>query len=328
MESKIKKIGVLTSGGDAPGMNAAVRAVVRAALADGIEVFGIRRGYAGLMSGDIVKMDMRSVSDIITRGGTMLYSARSLEFNSPEGEMKAVETCKKFGLEGIVVVGGDGSFRGARALTLRGINCVGIPGTIDNDLACSDYTIGVDTALQTIVSNVDKVRDTSESHDRCTIVEVMGRRCGYLALHSGVATGAVAILVPEIEFDFQKDVIDRIKRSQSLGKKHFVIIAAEGIKYPGGSISAMAKLIEEQTGVETKANVMGHMQRGGSPTTKDRVVASQMGVHAVNLLANGIGSRVVVTKDDHIVDYDILEALAMPATFDKELYDMAYRISI
>ncbi|MBQ3140635.1 MAG: ATP-dependent 6-phosphofructokinase, partial [Clostridia bacterium] len=248
MESKIKKIGVLTSGGDAPGMNAAVRAVVRAALSAGIEVFGIRRGYDGLMSGDIFKMDMRSVSDIINRGGTFLYSARCPEFNTPEGEMKAVETCKKFGLEGIVVCGGDGSFRGARALTLRGVNCVGIPGTIDNDLACSDYTLGVDTALQTIVSNVDKIRDTSESHDRCTVVEVMGRRCGYLALHSGVATGAVSILVPEIEFDFQKDVIDRIKYTQSLGKQHFIVIAAEGIKYPGGSISAMAKMIEEATG--------------------------------------------------------------------------------
>lgn len=327
MSKNIKRIGVLTSGGDAPGMNAAVRAVVRAGIRAGLEVYGIRRGYHGLVNPDVFPMDVRSVSDIIHRGGTVLYTARCPEFKTEEGMQKAIKTCGDFGLEGLVVIGGDGSFRGARDLSIRGILCVGIPGTIDNDISSSDYTIGVDTALSTIVSSVDKIRDTSQSHDRCTVVEVMGRRCGYLALHSGIAAGATTILVPEVPFDFEKDIIARMQYTQSIGKKHFIIITAEGVEYPGG-VSQLAKDIEARTGVESKATILGHVQRGGSPTPKDRIVATQMGAYAVDLLCKGVGNRVVVTKHEEIVDYDILEALQMPSTFDTNLYRIAHDISI
>ncbi|MBE6835010.1 MAG: 6-phosphofructokinase [Ruminococcaceae bacterium] len=320
----MRTIGVLTSGGDAPGMNAAIRAVVRTGVQNGMRVMGIRRGYNGLMSGDMFEMNLRSVSDIIHRGGTMLYTARSPEFKTEEGLQKAMDVCKQVGMEGIVVIGGDGSFRGARDLSLRGINCVGIPGTIDNDIACCDYTIGYDTAMNTIMEMVDRVRDTTESHDRCSVIEVMGRRAGYLALHAGIAVGATSILIPEVEFDFQRDVIDRMRKTQQTDKKHFIIVVAEGI----GGVAEMAKQIEEQTGVETRATVLGHVQRGGSPTVRDRVEASKMGNYAVKLLLDGIGNRVVASKQGQIVDYDIYEALNMTKHINMDTYNMAHEISI
>ena len=320
----MKTIGVLTSGGDAPGMNAAVRAVVRAGCENGFRVMGIRRGYNGLMQGDMFEMNLRSVSNIINRGGTVLYSARSPEFKTEEGLQKALKVAKDVNMEGIVVIGGDGSFRGARDLSLRGVNCVGIPGTIDNDIACSDYTIGYDTAMNTVLEMVDRLRDTSESHDRCTVVEVMGRRAGYIALNAGIACGATSILIPEVEYDFQRDVIERMKRTQKTGKRHFIIIVAEGI----GGVEEMAKRIEAETGVETRATVLGHVQRGGHPTVRDRVTASLMGHKAVELLKAGIGNRVLAINKDEIVDYDIFEALNMKKSLNIEEYKIAHEISI
>ena len=320
----MKTIGVLTSGGDAPGMNAAVRAVVRAGCENGFRVMGIRRGYNGLMQGDMFEMNLRSVSNIINRGGTVLYSARSPEFKTEEGLQKALKVAKDVNMEGIVVIGGDGSFRGARDLSLRGVNCVGIPGTIDNDIACSDYTIGYDTAMNTVLEMVDRLRDTSESHDRCSVVEVMGRRAGYIALNAGIACGATSILIPEVEYDFQRDVIDRMKRTQKTGKKHFIIIVAEGI----GGVDEMAKRIEAETGVETRATVLGHVQRGGHPTVRDRVTASLMGHKAVELLKAGIGNRVLAINKDEIVDYDIFEALNMKKSLNIDEYKIAHEISI
>lgn len=320
----MKKIGVLTSGGDAPGMNAAIRAVVRAGVENGLNVVGIKRGYNGLMYGDIYEMNLRSVSNIINRGGTILYSARSPEFKTEEGMQKAIDVCKTEGIDGVVVIGGDGSFRGARDLSLRGIPCVGIPGTIDNDIACCDYTIGYDTAMNTVMEMVDRLRDTTESHDRCSVVEVMGRRAGYIALNAGIACGATTILIPEVEFDFERDVIERMRRTQKTGKRHFIIIVAEGI----GGVSEMAKKIEEVTGIESRATILGHVQRGGSPTVRDRVAGSLMGCKAVELLKQGIGNRVVAMKKDEIVDYDIFEALNMSKSIDLELYRLAHEISI
>ena len=320
----MKTIGVLTSGGDAPGMNAAVRAVVRAGCENGFRVMGIRRGYNGLMQGDMFEMNLRSVSNIINRGGTILYSARSPEFKTEEGLQKALKVAKDVNMEGIVVIGGDGSFRGARDLSLRGVNCVGIPGTIDNDIAGSDYTIGYDTAMNTVLEMVDRLRDTSESHDRCSVVEVMGRRAGYIALNAGIACGATSILIPEVEYDFQRDVIDRMKRTQKTGKKHFIIIVAEGI----GGVEEMAKRIEAETGVETRATVLGHVQRGGHPTVRDRVTASLMGHKAVELLKAGIGNRVLAINKGEIVDYDIFEALNMKKSLNIEEYKIAHEISI
>lgn len=308
----MKSIAVLTSGGDAPGMNPAVRAVVRTACQRGIKVYGVDRGYTGLINGDIHEMNLRSVSDIITRGGTILYSARCPEFKTEEGLQKAVATCKKFGIDGMVIIGGDGSFRGARDLSLRGIPCIGLPGTIDNDISCTDYTIGYDTCLNTIVQMVDRIRDTSESHDRCTVVEVMGRGAGYLALEAGIAVGATSIIVPEVEYDIERDVIARIREFQKTGKKHFIVIVAEGV----GGTAEIAKKIEAETGVESRATILGHVQRGGSPTARDRIMASQMGSRAVDLLTQGIGNRVVGIKDNKIVDFDIFEALKMTKTID------------
>ena len=325
----MKTIGVLTSGGDAPGMNAAVRAVVRTACESHIKVYGIDRGYKGLMEGSLIPMEIRTVCDIIHRGGTMLHSARSKEFATEEGMQKAIEICHAYGIEGIVVIGGDGSFRGARDLSERGIPCVGIPGTIDNDIACCDYTIGYDTCLNTIMEMVDRIRDTSASHDRCSVIEVMGRRAGYLALNAGIAVGATAILIPEIEFDLKRDVFDRIRRTQKTGKKHFLVIVAEGVTADGNiTVDELAKAIEEETGVESRAMVLAHVQRGGSPTVRDRVVASQMGYRAVELLMDGIGNRVVAMQKDQIVDYDIFEALNMKKHIDMNLYKMANIISI
>ncbi len=320
----IKTIGVLTSGGDAPGMNAAIRAVVRTGCELGMKVYGIRRGYNGLMENDMFEMNLRSVSDIVNRGGTILYSARSERFKTEEGMQAAIRTCREMDIDGIVVIGGDGSFRGARDLSLRGIPCVAIPGTIDNDIGCCDYTIGYDTAMNTVMSMVDRIRDTTESHDRCAVVEVMGRGAGYLALSSGIACGATSILIPEVEYDFDRDVIERMKRTQATGKVHFVIMVSEAI----GGVEEMAKRIQAETGVESRATILGHVQRGGSPTSRDRIVASQMGYYAVGLLKEGIGNRVVAMQKEKIVDFDIFEALNMKSSIDLNMYKMAMEISI
>ena len=319
-----KAIAVLTSGGDAPGMNAAVRAVARAALCKGMRVIGVHRGYNGLLNGDVFEMNLRSVSDIIHRGGTILYTARSEEYNTPAGVKKAAETCRELGVVGVVVIGGDGSFRGARDLTNEGILCVGIPGTIDNDIACSEYTVGFDTAMNTAMNMIDHIRDTAQSHDRCSVIEVMGRRCGDIALQTGIAVGATAILVPEREYDLDNDVIKRMMATQKTGKKHFIVIVAEGV----GHSDKIAKYIEEKTGVETRLTVLGHVQRGGMPTLRDRVVASAMGHKAVELLSQGIGNRVVAMTNGKIVDYDITEALNQKRVFDDQLYQIALDISI
>lgn len=320
----IKRIAVLTSGGDAPGMNAAVRAAVRTALGKGVEVYGVYRGYNGLIHGDLVPLNLRSVSDIIHRGGTALYTARSPEFCTEEGMQKAVNVCAKFGIEGLVVAGGDGSFRGAQDLTRHGVPCVGLPCTIDNDIACCEHTIGYDTALNTCMGMIDKLRDTSQSHDRCSVVEVMGRQAGYLALNVGIAVGATSILVPEVPYDFERDVIARMKKTSATGKKHFIIIVAEGV----GHVMEIAKRIQEETGVESRATILGHVQRGGDPTVRDRVLASQMGNYAVEMLLAGKSNRVVTIQNDTLVDYDIEEALRMKKPFDKELYRIAHEISI
>ncbi|MBQ7965386.1 MAG: 6-phosphofructokinase [Ruminococcus sp.] len=319
-----KSIAVLTSGGDAPGMNAAVRSVVRAAMYRGMDVIGVYRGYNGLLNKDVKKLDLRSVSDCINRGGTILYTARSEEMKTPEGMAKAAQNCRELGIDGLVVIGGDGSFQGARKLSLAGIPCVGIPGTIDNDIACSEYTVGFDTAMNTAMEMVDKIRDTAQSHDRCSVVEVMGRRCGDIALQTGIACGATSILVPEIECDIERDVISKIYDQKSTGKKHFIIVVAEGV----GGVEDLAKYIEKRTGIETRATILGHVQRGGSPTLRDRVIATAMGADAVRLLEKGIGNRVIALKDGRTVDYDILEALEMKREFDKELYQTAMEVSI
>ena len=319
-----KNIAVLTSGGDAPGMNAAVRAVVRTGLNFGMKVYGVMRGYNGLLNGDLKEMNMRSVSDIMQHGGTALFTARSPEFNTPEGVKKAADMCRKLDIDGLVVIGGDGSFRGARDLTGEGILTIGVPGTIDNDIACTDYTIGYDTALNTAMEMIDRIRDTTESHDRCSVVEVMGRRCGDIALNVGVAAGAIATLVPEVPFDFEKDVIGRIRMAQKTGKRHYIIVVAEGV----GHTQEITERIQKETGIESRATILGHVQRGGSPTLRDRVVASRMGYHAVDLLNQGIGNRVVAMKGENIVDYDITEALEMPRTFDERLYRVSAVLSI
>ena len=314
----MKTIGVLTSGGDAPGMNAAVRAVVRTAVYNGITVKGIRRGYNGLMEGDIIDLDSRAVSGIIQLGGTMLYSARSPRFKTAEGVAEAVETCKKHGIEGIVVIGGDGSFRGARDLSLAGIPCVGVPATIDNDISSTEYTIGFDTAMNTVIQMVDRLRDTCDSHERCSVVEVMGRHAGHLALRTAIGVGALAVLVPERENDINA-VIEKIKETQRMGKKHFIVMVAEGV----GGVTEMAKQIEAETGIETRATILGHVQRGGSPTLRDRLIATQMGFAAVELLKEGIGNRVVAYKLGHVVNYDIYEALNMTKGLEDNLCTLA-----
>ena len=319
-----KSIAVLTSGGDAPGMNAAVRAVVRAGINKGMRVYGVYRGYNGLLNGDVQEMNLRSVSDIIGFGGTMLYTARSEEFATPAGIKKAADFCRSIDVSGVVVIGGDGSFKGARALTNAGINCIGIPGTIDNDIACSEYTVGFDTAMNTALQMVDRIRDTAQSHERCSIVEVMGRRCGDIALQTGIATGATAILVPEIPYNIERDVIQRIINTQKTGKKHFIIVVAEGV----GKVAELANYIENRLGIETRATILGHVQRGGSPTLRDRVVASEMGFRAVELLEKNLGNRVVAMKDGKIIDLDINEALDMQRVCDEDLYKIAMTISI
>lgn len=320
---EIKKIGVLTSGGDAPGMNAAVRAVVRSAISKGIEVVGIYRGYNGLINGDIKPLDVTSVSDIIQRGGTVLYTARCLEFKEQAGILKAKETCVSNGIDGIVVIGGDGSFRGAADLSAAGIPCIGLPGTIDNDIAMTEYTIGYDTAMNTAMELMDKLNDTASSHDRCSVVEVMGRRAGYIALNTGIACGATAIITTEMPYDIN-DVCNKIAASRKAGKNHFIIVVSEGV----GNAQAISDEIHERTGLESRVTILGHVQRGGSPTLRDRVEASRMGYYAVELLEKGIGNRVVGLKDGKVVDVDIQEALSMKKEFPADLYNIANSIAI
>ncbi|MDE6785095.1 MAG: 6-phosphofructokinase [Ruminococcus sp.] len=318
----IKKIGVLTSGGDAPGMNAAVRAVVRAAISRGMEVYGVRRGYNGLINGDIMRMDERSVTDIIHQGGTILYTARCLEFKEKEGVAKAKAKCDELGIEGLVVIGGDGSFRGAADLSAMGVLCVGLPGTIDNDISCTDYTIGFDTAMNTAMELVDKLRDTSQSHDRISVVEVMGRGAGHIAVNTGIACGATDIITKEVPYDLDRIAATMLEK-KARGKQNFVVIVAEGI----GHSQEIAAELEKKTGIEARATILGHVQRGGNPTVRDRVEATRMGYYAVELLEKGIGNRVVGIKDSKIVDYDIQEALSMKKPYDSELHRIAEEIA-
>ncbi len=316
MDNEIKTIGVLTSGGDAPGMNAAIRAVVREAIYNGKQVKGIKRGYAGLLTEDIIDIDAKFMSDTIQKGGTILQTARCLEFTTEEGQKRGAEVCRKHGIDGIVVIGGDGSFRGAQKLAAQGINTIGVPGTIDLDIACTDYTIGFDTAVNTAMEAIDKVRDTSTSHERCSIIEVMGRHAGYIAMWCGIANGAEQILIPErYDYDEQK-LVDSIVESFNKGKKHYIIINAEGI----GHSTSLARRIEAATGIETRATILGHMQRGGTPTCKDRVYASTMGVLAADLLCRGKSNRVVAYKNGDFCDFDIDEALAMQKDIPEILY--------
>lgn len=316
MAKEVKTIGVLTSGGDAPGMNAAIRAVVRTAINRGLKVKGVMRGYAGLLQEEIVDMDGLSVSDIIHRGGTILYTARCQEFTTAEGQKRGAEICRKHGIDGMVIIGGDGSFRGAGKLSALGINTIGLPGTIDLDIACTDYTIGFDTAVNTAMEAIDKVRDTSTSHERCSIIEVMGRNAGYIALWCGIANGAEDILLPERYDGDEQSLINRIIENRKRGKKHHIIINAEGI----GHSTSMAKRIEAATGIETRATILGHMQRGGAPTCKDRVYASIMGAKAVELLCNGKSNRLVAYKHGEYVDFDIQEALNMKKDIPEDQY--------
>ncbi len=317
-----KKIGVLTSGGDAPGMNAAIRAVVRSALSKGMEVYGVHRGYNGLINGDVFKMDERSVSDIIHQGGTVLYTARCPEFRTQEGVAKAKARCDELGIEGLVVIGGDGSFRGAADLSAMGMVCVGIPGTIDNDISCTDYTIGFDTAMNTAMELVDKLRDTSQSHDRISVVEVMGRGAGHIAVNTGIACGATDIITQEVPYNIDA-IANTMLEKKAKGKQNFVVIVAEGI----GHSQEIAAQLQEKTGIEARATILGHVQRGGNPTLRDRVEATRMGYYAVELIEQGIGNRVVGIKDSKIVDYDIQEALLMKKPYDEKLHHIAEEIA-
>ncbi len=313
MTNTVKRIGVLTSGGDAPGMNAAVRAVVRAARYRGIDCVGIRRGWNGLINGDVFVMDDSSVSHIINRGGTILYTARSEEFMTEAGQQKAANTCKLLGLDGVVAIGGDGTFRGALALSQHGVSVCCIPGTIDNDIGCSEYTIGFDTACNTAMDAIDKLRDTMQSHERCSVVEVMGRHAGHLALYVGLASGATAVLVPEKEIDFENDVVEKIRAARLSGRTHYMIVVAEG----AGSAVEIGKKIHEATSLDPRVTVLGHIQRGGAPTVRDRVTATRMGYHAVELLANGHTNRVVCRKGGTTTDVDIVEGLETKKTIKK-----------
>ncbi len=324
MANEVQTIGVLTSGGDAPGMNAAIRAVVRQAIAKGKKVKGIKRGYAGLLNEEIIDMDAHSVSEIIQRGGTILQTARCLEFIDPEVQKKGAEICKKHGIDGLVVIGGDGSFKGAQKLAALGINTIGLPGTIDLDIACTEYTIGFDTAVNTAMEAIDKVRDTSTSHERCSIIEVMGRGAGYIALWCGIANGAEDVLLPERYNHDEQALIEHIIEGKRKGKQHHIIINAEGI----GHSSSMAKRIEAATGIETRATILGHMQRGGSPTCKDRVYASTMGALAVDLLCEGATNRVVGYRHGEFVDFDIDDALSMTKGIDEYQFEICTSLNV
>lgn len=322
----MKTIGILTSGGDAPGMNAAIRAVVRSAIYYGCKVYGINRGYKGLLEEDLMEMNLSSVGDIIHRGGTMLKSSRCEEFKTEEGRKLGVKVLKKYGIDCLVVIGGDGSFNGAKKLSEMGFSAIGIPGTIDNDLEYTDYTIGFDTAMNTVIDAIGKIRDTSSSHERVNIVEVMGRNCGDLALYAGIAGGAETIIVPEVEIKLE-DIALRLKTTQKRGKRHSIIVMAEGVEKVG-SASELKKVLTEEAGADVRVTVLGHVQRGGSPTAFDRILASRFGYRAVELLLEGKSSRVVGIKDNQIIDMDIQDALAMPKTFNRELYEMAKVLSI
>ncbi|MFU0788372.1 6-phosphofructokinase [Cerasibacillus sp. JNUCC 74] len=319
----MKKIGVLTSGGDAPGMNAAIRAVVRKAIYHNIEVYGVKYGFQGLMEGTIEKMEIGSVGDIIHRGGTILYSARSEEFKTEEGQQKAIEQLNKFGIEGLIVIGGDGSFRGAQKLTEKGYPCIGVPGTIDNDIAGTDFTIGFDTALNTVIEAIDKVRDTATSHKRTYIIEVMGRNAGDIALWAGLADGAESILIPEKKEKFET-VVQKLKRGHKRGKKHSIIILAEGV----GSGIEYGKRIEEATDLETRVTVLGHIQRGGSPSAADRVLASRLAAKAVDLLMAGKAGRMVGIQQNQIVDHEISKVLHEQHTINDDMYTLSQELSI
>ena len=315
----INRIGVLTSGGDAPGMNAAIRAVVRTARANGVSCLGIRRGYNGLINGDVVELDARSVDGILVKGGTMLYTARCEEFKTEEGQMRAQDICHYLGIDGLVAIGGDGTFRGALDLSRRGVSTVGVPATIDNDIPCTQYTIGYDTACNTAIEAIDRLRDTMQSHERCSVVEVMGHRSGNLAMYVGIACGATAVLVPEKTTDMEREIFARMRDGRIHHRNHHIIIVAEGF----GSADSLAKDIHEATGIETRVTVLGHVQRGGSPSARDRVMATQLGTAAVNALLAGKTNRVIAALNDSVTDLDIEEALALPPVFHEELYNVA-----
>lgn len=321
---EIKTIGVLTSGGDAPGMNAAIRAVVRTGIYNGFKVMGVKKGYNGLISGDVFEMNLRSVSDIVHRGGTVLRTARCMEFKTEEGMMKAINMARVFRIDALVVIGGDGSFKGARDLSRLGLDVIGIPGTIDNDIGCSEYTIGYDTALNTVQDAMDKIRDTAYSHERCSVLEVMGRHAGYIALNIGIACGAEVVLLPEKPFDFDNNIIKPIIEGRNRGKKQYSVIVAEGV---GGAIE-IAKKIEEVTGIESRATILGHLQRGGSPTVRDRVMASMMGARATEILKNGITNRIIAVKDSKVVDIEINEALAIEKQIDDNMVELSKILSL
>ena len=320
----IKTIGVLTSGGDAPGMNAAIRAVARTAAFHGITCLGIRRGYNGLINGDVTELNARSVNGIISKGGTMLFTARCPEFMTDEGVQKAVSTCKYLGIDGIVTIGGDGTFRGARALAEAGVHTIGVPATIDNDIASTHYSIGFDTACNTALDAIDKLRDTMQSHERCSVVEVMGHNAGHLALYVGIACGAQAILVPEKPFDFQRDVVDKIRAGRINKRSHFIIIQAEGV---GNPLEITNRIVEE-TGIDTRLTTLGHIQRGGSPTARDRVMASRFGAYAVHTLMDGKTNRVVCLKDGDLCDIDIDKALDMKKDLKEDMYNTSRIMSV
>ncbi len=324
MEKKIRRIGILTSGGDAPGMNSAIRAVVRSACAQGISVLGIRRGYSGLINSDIFEMTARSVDGLNTKGGTILYTARCKEMLTEEGKKRAADTCKYLGIDGLICCGGDGTFRGAMELCKLGVPCVGIPCTIDNDITCSDYTIGFDTACNTAIECIDKLRYTMQSHERCSVVEVMGRHAGYLALDVGCAVGATATLIPEREVDFERDVIEKMRMGRIKGRNHHIIIVAEGY----GSAQGVADRIHEATGIDTRLTILGHIQRGGVPTGKDRVMGTMMGFAAVKALQDGKSMRVVVSNGSEITDLDINEGLAMNKTLNPFLLDALDHVTL
>lgn len=325
MAEQVKKIGVLTSGGDAPGMNAAIRAVVRAGNYYGLTVMGIKRGYNGLINGEMIKMDARSVSDTLQKGGTILQTARCLEFKEPEGVKKAADIARVYGLDGLIVIGGDGSFRGARDLSREGLPTIAIPGTIDNDIGCSEYTIGYDTCLNTVIEAIDKIRDTSSSHERCSVIEVMGRDAGYIAASAGIACGAEVVLIPEKPYSFDEDVLRPILEGKTRGRRQSIVIVAEGVK--GMNVIEMAKEIEDKTGIESRGTILGHIQRGGTPTARDRIMASQMGVKAVDLLLEGKSNRVVCVQQGKLVDIDIEEGLTMKKQGADEKIQIAAKLA-
>lgn len=325
MAEQVKKIGVLTSGGDAPGMNAAIRAVVRAGNYYGLTVMGIKRGYNGLINGEMIKMDARSVSDTLQKGGTILQTARCLEFKEPVGVKKAADIARVYGLDGLIVIGGDGSFRGARDLSREGLPTIAIPGTIDNDIGCSEYTIGYDTCLNTVIEAIDKIRDTSSSHERCSVIEVMGRDAGYIAASAGIACGAEVVLIPEKPYSFDEDVLRPILEGKTRGRRQSIVIVAEGVK--GMNVIEMAKEIEEKTGIESRGTILGHIQRGGTPTARDRIMASQMGVKAVDLLLEGKSNRVVCVQQGKLVDIDIEEGLTIKKQGADEKIEIAAKLA-